>query len=145
MIKLVYSGAVIAALAVVPLSAMASGKSNGANQGNHGGTNPGSQTQGFGSATYTQEVVTVTQEVAQTMGNSGKAPPNARAAASNGVKTTTTTTTVVEEVTYKVDGPKGQIDQGNYTCDNCVTAETGRETVSETVEVSSTGPGNSAK
>lgn len=44
-------------------------------------------------AAATAETVTI-QSHEVTMGESGKAPPNARAASSNGTKTVTTTTTV---------------------------------------------------
>ena len=76
------------------------------------------------------------------MGMSTKTPPNAKAAASQGVRTETTTTTTVTTVDYRTDGPKGQIDQGNLACDNCTTVETGR-TVTHTSETAVDGPGKS--
>lgn len=135
--------AALVAVLVMPCVAGAGPSSGGGKGiGNSGGTNPGDQG-GFAKATYTETVTTVETSSEQFMGMSQKAPPNAKAAASKGVRTETTTTTTVTEITYEVNGPPGQIKDQNYGCDNCTTTETTREVISVTSETSSTGPGNS--
>lgn len=139
MTKFASSALLIATLALAPFAALSAPGGNG-NGNAGGGTNPGGKDQGFASATWSETTTVTTVTAAQFMGMSNKTPPNAKAAASQGVRTETTTTTTVTTVYYETDGPKGQIDQGNLACDNCTTVESGRS-VTQTSETSVDGPG----
>ena len=81
------------------------------------------------------ETVEVDSESVLTMGNSGKAPPNERAAQSAGARETTTTTTTTTYVIADVTGPEAELDAGNYDCDTC---EVSNETTETEVEVETT-------
>ncbi len=88
------------------------------------------------------ESVDVVTTILQFMGMSMKAPPNDNAAKSRGVRTETTTTTTTTTTTADVTGPPGQINQGNYDCNNCVESNVDTQTTVET-DTSVSGPGNS--
>lgn len=85
--------------------------------------------------------VDVKTTVEQFMGMSMKAPPNEKAADSRGVRTETTTVTTTTTTTADVTGPKGQIDEGKYTYNNC-TPSNEKTTVDIDTDFSVTGPGN---
>lgn len=144
LLKKSYIVLTLGCLALAPV-ASAQGKPQNP-PGNSGGGN-------LGNTGTPGDLVTITLEKLETtvgepsvelfMGMSQKAPPNEKAANSNGVRTETSITTTIEKVTTEVSGPKGQIDNGNYDCSKCESSETSREVVSTTTETSISGPGNS--
>lgn len=87
------------------------------------------------------ETVTTETFIERFMGNSNKAPPNENAANSRGVRTETTVVTTTATTTADVTGPRGQINQGNYGCNNCTQSNLETVTNVET-ETSVSGPGN---
>lgn len=78
----------------------------------------------------------------QFMGMSMNAPPNENAAASRGVRTETTTKVTTTITTGDVTGPPGQINQRNYTCNNCTSSNVQVSTSERITDFSVTGPGN---
>jgi len=91
-----------------------------------------------GFATVEDVVISETVETTVTtetyMGMSDKAPPNEHAANSQGTRTEETTTTTTTTVTGDVTGPPGQVvNQQNYDCNQCTTAN---EETTVTIETS---------
>lgn len=98
---------VLAAILAVAMSSVSFAQGNGKGNGNGNGVGDGTDDTGHHTATFS-----VTNEVTTElvfMGMSQKAPPNPRAAASQGTRTETQTTIEVWEVV--VEGPPGQIKQ----------------------------------